>query len=64
MNRLDAFRHIAAQADQGDLAFPTNVQASLRLQQTLNDPDCHVDAAARLIQSDPLLSARAVALAN
>ena len=64
MNRLDAFHSIAAQASQGELSFPTNVQASQKLQQTLNDPNCHIDAAARLVQADPLLAARTVAIAN
>ncbi|MYM33619.1 HDOD domain-containing protein [Duganella sp. FT50W] len=64
MDRLDAFKHIAAQASRGDITFPANVNASLRLQQALNDPDCHVEEAARLIQADPLLAARSVAIAN
>lgn len=64
MDRLDAFKHIAAQASRGDLAFPTNVNASIRLQEALSDPDCHVEAAAKLIQADPLLAARTVAIAN
>ena len=64
MDRLDAFKTIAAQASRGELTFPANVNASLRLQQALNDPDCHVEAAARLIQADPLLAARSVAIAN
>ena len=64
MDRLDAFKHIAAQASRGELAFPTNVNASIRLQEALADPDCHVEAAAKLIQADPLLAARTVAIAN
>ena len=64
MDRLDAFKHIAAQASRGDLAFPTNVNASIRLQEALSDPHCHVEAAAKLIQADPLLAARTVAIAN
>src|SRR5471030_2160922 len=64
MDRLDAFKTIAAQASRGELSFPANVNASLHLQQALSDPDCHVEAAARLIQADPLLAARSVAIAN
>ena len=64
MDRLDAFKAIAEQAGRGELTFPANVNASLRLQQALNDPDCHADAAARLIQANPLLAARSVAIAN
>lgn len=64
MDRPDVFKQIAAQAARGELAFPTSVEASLTLQRALNDPDCHIEAAARLVQAEPVLAARTVALAN
>jgi hypothetical protein len=64
MDRITAFQSIAAQVNQGDLTFPPNVEAARRLQRALNDPDCHIETAVRLVQTDPLLSARTVALAN
>ncbi len=64
MDRLDAFRRIATQVHSGDLAFPTNVNASLKIQRTLDDPNCHLEAAAKLISGEPLLAARTVAIAN
>lgn len=64
MDRLDALNSIAAQAIRGELSFPTNVDATLRLQKALNDPECHADAAARLVLAEPLLAARTVAIAN
>jgi hypothetical protein len=64
MDRLEAFNTIASEAARGELAFPTSVEASLKLQRALNDPDCHIDAAARLVQAEPLLAARTVAIAN
>jgi HD-like signal output (HDOD) protein len=64
MDRLDVFTRIAEQATRGELSFPTNVDATLRLQQALSDPDCHAEAAARLVQTEPLLAARTVAIAN
>jgi HDOD domain len=64
MDRLDAFRTIAAQAGRGDLIFPTSVNAALKIQQALDDPDCHMEAAAKLVIGEPLLSARTVAIAN
>jgi HD-like signal output (HDOD) protein len=64
MDRLDIFRKIATEAGKGELNFPANVNASLKLQQALDDPDCHVDAAAKMVMMEPLLSARTVALAN
>ena len=64
MDRLDALKSIAAQAIRGELSFPTNVDATLKLQRALNDPDCHAEIAARLVQAEPLLAARTVAIAN
>jgi HD-like signal output (HDOD) protein len=64
MDRLDIFRKIATEAGKGELHFPANVNVSLKLQQALDDPDCHVDAAAKMVMMEPLLSARTVALAN
>lgn len=64
MDRIDALKSIAAQAGRGELHFPTHVDATLKLQRALAAPDCHIDEAARLVQSEPLLAARTVAIAN
>jgi HD-like signal output (HDOD) protein len=64
MDRLDALKNIAAQAGRGELTFPTHIDATLKLQRALSDPDCHVEEAARLVQTEPLLAARTVAIAN
>jgi HD-like signal output (HDOD) protein len=64
MDRLDALKSIAAQVGRGDLHFPTNVDATLKVQRALADPVCHVDEAVRLVQTEPLLAARTVAIAN
>ncbi|MDP2752575.1 MAG: HDOD domain-containing protein, partial [Rhodocyclaceae bacterium] len=64
MDNMDAFRLIAARTEKGDLTFPTNASVTLRVQRALDDPDCHIDKAAKLVSADPLLSARVVAVAN
>ena len=64
MDKLEAYRIIAAQASHGELSFPTNVNASLKIQAALDDPECHIEAAVKLIAAEPLLSARTVAIAN
>lgn len=64
MNRLEAYGSIAAQAARGDIRFPTSVNAVLRLQQALSDPDCHLEDAIRLVLGEPQLAAHTVALAN
>lgn len=64
MNRIEAFGYIAAQAQRGEISFPTSVNAVLRLQLALEDPDCHLEDAIRLVLGEPQLAARTVALAN
>lgn len=64
MDRTELFRRIAAEADRGELVFPTHAEVGLRIKRALDDPDCSVDQAAKLIQAEPLLAARVVAVAN
>jgi HD-like signal output (HDOD) protein len=64
VNRLEAFGYIVAQAERGEISFPTSVNAVLRLHQALEDPDCHLEDAIRLVLGEPQLAARTVALAN
>ncbi|MDB5963022.1 MAG: histidine kinase [Massilia sp.] len=64
MNRLETFGLIAAQAERGEITFPTSVNAVLRLQRALDDPDCHLEEAIKLVLGEPQLAARTVALAN
>jgi len=64
MDRREALKSIAAEAAAGEITFPTSAEVALRVQRALDDPDCHIEAAARLVQSEPLLAARVVALAN
>ncbi len=64
MNRLDALNTIVTQVGQGELAFPTSAEVALRVQRALDNPDCHIDTAAKLVQAEPVLAARVVAIAN
>jgi HD-like signal output (HDOD) protein len=64
MDRLEALRAIARDAERGELSFPTNAQLALKIRAALDDPDISAEQAARLVAADPLLSARAVAMAN
>lgn len=64
MERREIFTKIAADVARGELSFPTSAQVAMRVRQALDKPDCHVDAAARLVQAEPLLAARVVAIAN
>lgn len=55
---------IADSAARDDLIFPTTAEMALRVQRALDDPDASLDQLARLVQADPLLAARVVAVAN
>lgn len=64
MNRAELYQQIATSADSGGLVFPTHAEVGLRIKRALDDPDCSIDQAAKLIQADPVLAARVVAVAN
>jgi len=64
MDRLEVFRHIAAQATRGEITFSTNINATLKVKRLLDDPDAHLADATKLVLADPLFSARTVAIAN
>lgn len=64
MDRLEALNLIVEQAGRGELIFPTNLAAALNLQQALEDPGCHLEAAAELVLAEPLIAARLVAIGN
>ncbi|MDO8653767.1 MAG: HDOD domain-containing protein [Undibacterium sp.] len=64
MNKTEALNTLIEQANRGELVFSTNVATSLKIQKALDDPDCSVDTASKLVLNEPLLSARVVAIAN
>ncbi|MGV7207299.1 HDOD domain-containing protein [Oxalobacteraceae bacterium A2-2] len=64
MNKLEAYGHIAALAIRGELVFPTSVNAALRVQLALDDPDCPIDQAIALVLAEPVLAAKTVAISN
>jgi chemotaxis protein CheD len=47
-----------------NLVFPTTAELALKVQRLIDDPDCSIDSLAKLVQADPLLAARVVAVAN
>ena len=64
MNKHEIFQSIAADVAKGDLAFPTSARVALQVQHVLNDPECQIGTAVKLVQAEPLLAARIVAMAN
>lgn len=64
MEKLRDYAQVVTEVRTGRLVFPTSVNAALQLQHALADPDCHVEDAIRKVLAEPVLAARAVALAN
>ncbi len=64
MNVQEILAQLAANANAGEVIFPTTAEMALKIQRVLDDPDCSADQLARLVQADPLLAARVVAIAN
>ena len=58
---LDA---IAADADRGEMVFPTHSDIPLQVRRLLDDPDCSIEQLNKLISAEPLLSAKVVSVAN
>ncbi len=64
MSNHKIFEALIADVTKGELAFPTSAQVALKVRHILDDPDCQIEVAAKLIQAEPLLAARVVAMAN
>lgn len=61
MHTLD---QIVAEVGHGEVSFPTHADVAFRVRLALDDPDLHLSKAAQIVQAEPLLAARVVALAN
>lgn len=64
MNRNQALLLLIEEAHRGDFHFPTSARLAIKIRQTLDDPECHLDAAGKLISAEPLLAAQVIAMAN
>ncbi len=64
MDSSEALKIIVAEAVKGNLNFPTSAKVAFRVREALDDPDCTLEEAVRLVKAEPLISSRVVALAN
>jgi HD-like signal output (HDOD) protein len=55
---------IIAEVVRGEVTFSTHADVAFRVRLALDDPELHIAKAAQIIQAEPLLAARVVALAN
>ena len=60
----DAFREAFAAAKVGELNFPTSLDASRRVLKAVENPDIGLATLAKIVVSEPLLSAKVIRLAN
>lgn len=63
-DRRTILQRLIADAAQGQLQFQASAGVALRVRTALDDPALPLPAAARLIQAEPVLAARVVAMAN
>jgi len=64
MESKKALQQLADEVERNELVFSTHTHIALQVRMTLDDPDIHLDKAAKVVQAEPLLAARVVALAN
>lgn len=64
MDKREIFGEIAQQVASDDLIFPTGAQVALKLRRAVDDPECDIRTAGKLIQAEPLLSARVIEISN
>jgi hypothetical protein len=64
MDKRDIMARLVSDASQTDLHFQTHAAVTVRVRHALDDPDISVAAVAKLIQAEPVLAARVVAVAN
>ena len=64
MDKISALNILVEQAQRGDLIFSASVATSLKVKEAIEDPDCSIEAASKIILNEPVLAARVVAMAN
>jgi len=61
---MHTLEKIIAEVGRSEVSFPTHADVAFRVRLALDDPDLHLGKAAQIVQAEPLLAARVVALAN
>lgn len=64
MNKNQALTLLAEQALCGDLIFSASVATSLKVQEAIDEGDCSLELASKVILNEPLLAAKVVSVAN
>jgi HD-like signal output (HDOD) protein len=64
MESKEALRQLVDEVEHNELVFSTHAHIALQVRMALDDPEIHLEKAAKVVQAEPLLAAKAVALAN
>ncbi|MGE0801455.1 MAG: HDOD domain-containing protein [Lautropia sp.] len=63
-DRSEATRNLLSRLAATPPAFPTSVRIAISVVEAINDADCSLETVTRLMQTEPLLAAKVVAVAN
>jgi len=63
-NEFEFLKSLTAELSTGELLFPTSLTATLKIRRALGDPNASIDKVARIISTEPVLSAQILRLAN
>jgi putative nucleotidyltransferase with HDIG domain len=63
-SEFEFIKGLTAELSSRNLVFPTSLKATMKIRQVLDDPDMPVDQVARIISTEPVLSAQILMLSN
>jgi putative nucleotidyltransferase with HDIG domain len=63
-SEFEFIKGLSAELSSRNLVFPTSLKATMKIRQALDDPDMASEQVARIISTEPVLSAQVLMLAN
>lgn len=63
-HEISFFKNLCEEIASGKLELPTFPDVALQIREALSDPDCSVEKVARIVATEPMLSASLVQVAN
>ncbi len=63
-SEFEFIKGLSAELSSRNLVFPTSLKATMKIRQALDDPDMPIELVARIISTEPVLSAQVLMLSN
>jgi putative nucleotidyltransferase with HDIG domain len=63
-SEFEFIKGLSAELSSRNLVFPTSLKATMKIRQALDDPDMPTEQVARIISTEPVLSAQVLMLSN